>query len=874
MRPIATFPVVPRLPARLARLHDLAYNLRWSWNHDTVELFRRLDSELWESSGHNPVLLLGRVDQARLEEVAADDGFLGHLDSAARSLDLYMASETTWFRRTQVPQDGALTAYFSAEFGVTECMAFFAGGLGILAGDHLKSASDLGVPLVGVGLAYRQGYFQQQLTSAGWQREEYHDNDFHTLPLVLETRGNGDPLLVEVSYPHRPVFAQVWRAQVGRVPLYLLDANLEMNRPEDRLITGQLYGGDLELRIQQEILLGVGGYRALVALGLEPSVYHMNEGHSAFLALEYVRHLMERHRLRFDAAQVAAAAGLVFTTHTPVAAGHDHFPPELVEQYLGDYARMLGLPMGELVALGQASPGEPFSMTVLALRLAAHRNGVSRLHGAVTRAMWYALWPDVPVNEVPIGHVTNGVHLESWISREMKEVYDRYLGPDWREKPADTALWARAGQIPMDELWRTHERRRERLVAFARRRLRAQRERHEPARAADTQSEGVLDARALTIGFARRFATYKRAALLFRDADRLARLLNDPERPVQILFAGKAHPRDEPGKALIQQVEQFAREPRFRQRIVFLEDYDPAVARAMVQGVDVWLNTPRRPLEASGTSGQKAAANGVLNLSVLDGWWEEAWEDTRPLGGSGGWAIGHGEDYPDPEEQDRIEAEALYALLEEEVVPAFYQRAAGGLPRAWIQRMQASITRLCATYNTHRMVREYTERFYLPAAAHAALLLAGRASQARHLADWTTRLREGWSAVKVTAVSSTPSAVTVGDELRVSAEVQLGELKPDDVAVELYLGRVNAAGELTEAAAFPMQPTRTIADGVYLFDGTGAPCPRSGLHGFSVRVLPHSPLLLTPYLPGLITWAAPNTLSHGPALVVMSSATS
>ena len=628
MRPVQVFQVIPSLPAPLEGLRQLAYNLRWAWDHDTIELFRRLDSELWESTGHNPVLMLGSVEQGELEAAAKDEAFLAHLERKLKELDAYLNSPSTWFQRTYGDPGAMLVAYFSAEFGLTECLSVFAGGLGVLAGDHLKSASDLGVPLVGVGLLYQQGYFKQYLNPAGWQQETYEDNDFRNLPLSLELRPDGRPLTIEINYDGRVVAARIWKVRVGRVNLYLLDTNVASNRQDDRDITDQLYGGDLEMRLKQEILLGIGGHRALEALGLEPTVYHMNEGHSAFLAVEWVRRLTEKHKLSFAEARDVASAGLIFTTHTPVPAGHDYFPTALLDRYLGNYIRRLGLAPADFYGLGRQHPerqDEDFCMTVLALRTASASNGVSKLHGQVSRGMWKSIWPGVPEDEIPIGHVTNGVHFRSWISHEMNQLYDRYLGPKWREEHADANLWRRVESIPAEELWRSHERRRERLVAFARRRLRIQLQRRGAPQSEIDAADEVLDPDALTIGFARRFATYKRASLVLSDLHRLQQILNQPGRPVQIVFAGKAHPRDDAGKALIQQVVKFAQQKEFRRRLVFLEDYDMAVARYLVQGSDIWLNTPLRPLEASGTSGMKALANGGLNLSTLDGWWDEAW---------------------------------------------------------------------------------------------------------------------------------------------------------------------------------------------------------------------------------------------------------
>ena len=861
MKPIRIFSVIPSLPTPIEGLRQIAYNLRWAWDHEAIELFRRLDSDLWETSGHNPVLMLGAIDQAKLETAARDDAFLAHLNRVLRDLEEYLRGESSWFQKLcGARTDRPLVAYFSAEFGITECLSIFAGGLGILAGDHVKSASDIGAPLVGVGLLYQQGYFRQYINQAGWQQEVYENNDFHNLPLTPVYRDGGQPLMVEVALPERRVFAQVWRAQVGRVPVYLLDTNIGANeRVEDRDITDQLYGGDREMRMKQEIVLGIGGYRALEALGIEPTVYHMNEGHSAFLGLERVRRLMETRGLTFAEARELASASLVFTTHTPVEAGHDYFSAEQMDRYFGDYARRLGISRQEFLALGRRNPqeGGEFCMTVLALRLASFRNGVSRLHGEVSRRMWQGLWPGTPVEEIPIGHVTNGVHFRSWISAEMNQLYDRYLGPNWREEPANGDIWHRVHSIPAEELWRTHERRRERLVGWARRRVREQRIRRSAPLAEIEAAEEVLDPEILTIGFARRFATYKRATLLMRDFERFKRILTDPERPVQIIFAGKAHPRDDAGKELIRQITLLSRQKDLGRRLVFLQDYDTAAARYLVQGVDVWLNTPQRPLEASGTSGMKAAANGVLNLSTLDGWWDEVWRDPlRPAGI--GWAIGKGENYNNPDYQDQVEAEALYDVLERDVIPTFYDRGADRLPRKWIERMKTSIGALCHFVNTHRMVSEYTCRFYMRAHDQFRKLEKDGSARGRALAAWITHVEQAWPQVRIEAVDGDPAdTLPVGTNIRARARVELGGLSPADVAVELYLGRLNPEGEIVDACTAVMKPVERDSQGRYLFEAAGVPCSKSGLHGYTVRVLPHHVDLVSPFLPGLIAWAEP-----------------
>jgi starch phosphorylase len=853
MKPVKTFVVTPSLLQSLARLQDLAYNFRWSWNHETIDLFRRLDSDLWEKTGHNPVRMLGSVQQSRLEAAAADEGFLAHLQRVAEDLDEYLNSKSTWFSRIYNRKDQLLIAYFSAEFGITECLSIFAGGLGVLAGDHLKSASDLGLPLVGVGLLYQQGYFRQYLNEAGWQQEAYEDNDFHNLPIKLVRDEDGSPMHVKVPHPGREVTVQVWRAQVGRVPLYLLDTNIPENSPEDRDITDQLYGGTEELRIRQEMVLGIGGYRALKALDLSPTVFHMNEGHSAFLALERTRRYRERHNFSFDEARQAALAGLVFTTHTPVAAGHDYFSIELIDKYLGEYIQALGISRRDFMALGRKNPDdlqERFCMTVLALKMAVFSNGVARLHGEVSREMWQELYPDVPKDEIPITHITNGIHYQSWISKEMKELYDRYLGPRWREDLADQDIWKQAERIASEELWRTHERRRERLVAFSRLRLREQLKQRGASQVEIQAANDVLDPNILTIGFARRFATYKRATLILKDPDRLEKILNHPEHPVQLIFAGKAHPRDEAGKELIRQVVAIARQERFRQRIVFLEDYDLCVARYLVQGSDIWLNTPLRLKEASGTSGMKAAANAVLNLSILDGWWDEGYAPET------GWAIGRRENYYEQQYQDQVEAEALYGLLEREIVPMFYNRGAGSLPREWIQRMKNSIQTLCRFFNTHRMVGEYTERFYIPVSENSQKFTSDEMQRAVALTAWKSHMKENWHQVKVLDFSSPQgSDLKVGVEFEMSARIHLGDLKPEDVAIELYMGTVNPKGEIINPCIVPMELVERELNGDYTYCARSVPGGQSGLLGCTVRVLPCHPDLISRFIPGLITWA-------------------
>jgi starch phosphorylase len=848
---IRRFDVVPALPEPLRPLLDIAYDLWWSWRPDAVSLFTRLDGELWRQTHHNPVAMLGRVEQATLDAAARDEGFLTTLRRLERERQEHHA-RPTWLSKTAHQPGDWTVAYFCAEFGITECLPIYSGGLGCLAGDHLKSAAELGLPLVAVGLLYRHGYFQQYLNADGWQQESQPDLDFGTLPVQPVTNARGEQETVSVRLPGRDVVVGVWRATVGRVPLYLLDTNRPENRAEDRGITGQLYGGDQELRIKQEIVLGIGGVRALSAVGIEPDVCHMNEGHSAFLGLERIRTLIETHGVSFDEAREAAAAGHVFTTHTPVPAGIDRFPPTLVERYFKEEVGRYKLDMEGLLALGREDVGnkrEEFSMAVMALRLSHFANGVSKLHGVVSREMWQRIWPSLPEQEVPIGHVTNGVHARSWLSRDLSEVLDRYLGEQWRADPTDHAAWSGIDEVPDEELWRTHERQRQRTIVWARRKLRAQLEARGTSAEHTKLACDQLDPAAFTIGFARRFATYKRATLLMRDADRLLKLLGDAERPVQILIAGKSHPADGGGKDLIRQIVHFARE-RGNHKIVFLENYDIHVARYLVQGCDVWLNTPRRGMEASGTSGMKAALNGVLNVSILDGWWDEAFEPEV------GWAIGRRENYDDAAYADEVESRALYELLEREVVPMFYERDERGVPLRWVAWMKRCIARLAPVYNTNRMLQEYTERLYLPSLDRARSLNADTIRGARQLAAEKQALRRGWGQVRVTDVTvDREGPVGVRESLRVEADVKLGGLSVEQVNVQLYVGRVGNDGELTDGRAIDMRPVLAgeSSTGRAVF-AAEVRASNSGRHGFAVRVVPGDKWMSTHPEPGLIHW--------------------
>ncbi len=706
-------PVKFSLPRRIKRLGELSYNLWWVWHPEAQRLFKEIDSLLWEDSYHNPIKFLQEVDRPRLNAVTNDRYFLDKYDRVLREFDRYMNEKDTWFFRAYPELKDELMAYFSFEFGLHESLMVYAGGLGILSGDHLKESSDLGIPLVGVGFVYTYGYFSQRISEDGWQQAENVPIDFDSLPLIQLLDENGDPIKISIDLPGRKVFARIYELNVGRVKLFLLHTNIPDNDPNDRQLTDRLYISDLELRISQEILLGMGGVRALRALGYEPTAWHMNEGHSAFLTLERALEYVEKGMTFEQAAEVIKKTN-IFTTHTPVPAGNDEFPLWLIDKYFVQTWSDLGLSRDDFIKLAkikQSWGGDAFSMPILALKLSEFRNGVSELHGQVARQMWNFLWPDKKAEDVPIDHITNGIHTETWLARRIGILFSRYLGADWVDHIDDPDLWAQVENIPDDEFWRVRRHLKRKLVAYIINRARTQWKSTQVHPVQTIASGVLLDPYALTIGFARRFATYKRANLILRDYDRLLKIVTNERMPVQFIFAGKAHPADEPGKQMIQEVYRAVKAPQFGGRLVFLEDYDMNIARYLVQGVDVWLNTPRRPREASGTSGMKAALNGTLNFSVLDGWWREGYN------GHNGWAIG--DDIvkaTDPESQDTADAESLYETLENDIVPLYYeQRSADNLPAEWIARQKESVRTLGGKFSMRRMVKEYMLSMYEPA---------------------------------------------------------------------------------------------------------------------------------------------------------------
>ena len=845
-----SYNIVPTLPEALEPLREVSSNVWWTWEPSARRLFRHLDPELWNRTNHNPVRMLQLSRQARLEELATDKTFLRELKLVYDAFQKYLTRKDTYGKNSTGLALQKPVAYFSAEFGFHESIPNYSGGLGILSGDHCKSASDLDLNFVAIGLLYRHGYFRQEIDKDGVQHAISLNQNFHHLP-IRGVRKDDRAVLVDVRILDRDVYARIWELHVGRVKLYLLDTDIPENDSEDRLITAELYGGDLEMRMRQEILLGIGGVNALNVLGIEPEVFHMNEGHSAFLGLERIRRIVAEKKLNFYAALQVAASANVFTTHTPVPAGNDSFPRDMMRKYFGSFATEIGLPFDEFFSFGQTrlNADDPFSMTILALRLSRHSNGVSKLHGEVSRGLWKDVWTGVPEHEVPITSVTNGIHTKTWLAPEFLELYNKYLG-DWEENLTNEDFWRRVIDIPDAVLWDAHQQLKLRLVQFVRDRVKAQRERMGESPESIRAANRILDPEILTIGFARRFATYKRGALLFTDKDRLHKLLNDSTRPVQFIFAGKAHPRDEGGKSLIQEVYKFSRESGFHNRIVFVEDYDTYIARRLTQGVDLWLNNPLRPLEASGTSGMKAPPNGGLNLSVLDGWWGEGFN------GNNGWAIGAEIKGGTVEFQNEVDAASLYQLLENQIIPLYYAKPDGKLPLAWLQLMRESIRSVTPEFNSHRMVKEYTERLYIPAGHAYREFSQNDCAAANDLSQWKTRIRKDWPQVKIDQVevgNKDRQNIPVGESLEVSARVHLGAVDPQHVKVEAYHGEADNGG-IKNPAITTLNQSGQNGDGSYLYRGS-VPASESGAYGFSIRVLPTHPHLQQDHELRLITWS-------------------
>ncbi|GAC1385741.1 MAG: alpha-glucan family phosphorylase [Herpetosiphon sp.] len=840
--------VFPTIPRRISRLHELAYNLWWSWHPEAQQLYMDLDPDLWQRVGHNPVRQLAEVDPARLNRLAADTAFVNRYDAILADFDRYIDPGCpTWFRTAHGNVQGKNIAYFSAEFGIHESLPIYSGGLGVLAGDHIKEASDLGLPFVGVGFLYPQGYFTQRITRDGTQEAFYEKVEFSDIPATAAVGPDGKEVLIDVDLPGRRVYAKVWKFQVGRIPLYLLDTDVPGNAPADRELSARLYGGDQTLRIAQEIMLGIGGLRALRALGVPVDVIHLNDSHPVFAVLERVRELVAEG-LPWLSAREIVRASTVFTTHTPVPAGNEVFNYDLIDTYFSNYWAGLGLSRDQFhdLARQQQPWGSAFSMTVLALRFSAMHNGVSKLHGAVARRMWQFLYPGVTENDVPIIHITNGVHTGTWLAPELRQLYNRYLPADWEEEVDAPGSWAAVDDIPDAELWAAHQHRKRRMIDYARQVVRAHRLRLGEGPASIAAVDELLDPNAVTIGFARRFATYKRATLIMRDMERLIRLLGSPERPVQIIYAGKAHPADEPGKSLIQAVYNASRTAECVGRIVFLENYDMSMSRHLVSGCDVWLNNPIRPHEASGTSGEKASLNGLPNCSILDGWWAEGYEPGN------GWAIGEEREYQDIETQNVADAEALYAVLEQDVVPTFFDRGTDGIPHRWVAIMKAAIRSCAPRFSMRRQVKDYTNCLYIPTLQRSHALNRDHYQGAERLAAWKQRIYQSWPDVQIEVEGPKHQQFALGDNIAVTAHVFLANLQPADVIVELVAGR-DQAGTIEELDSVLLSPV-TRADLVYEYQGR-LTIERGGTLVYGVRLLPAHNDQASKFELGLVRWA-------------------
>ncbi len=840
-----TVTVNPPLPESIARLRDLSYNLWFSWQSQAWELYKNINPGLWESVEHNPVKFLLRVRREELERVAADKNYLKKYDEIMASYDRYMSGEK-WYLQTYPRYKDKPIAYFSAEFGLHESCPIYSGGLGVLAGDHIKSASDLGLPLVGVGLLYKHGYFKQVINSDGCQENHYQDLNFNEIPVTPVVGNSGLDATVPVELPGRTVFVRLWEAHVGLARLIFLDTDLPVNMEDDRKITGQLYGGGREMRIIQEIVLGVGGVRALNELGITPAVWHINEGHSAFLTLERLLKMVN-NGVPSAIAREAIRANTIFTTHTPVPAGHDVFDRHLAEKHLAVLCHDTGMDCDKLMELGWDAEQNEFNMTILAMRMTGFCNGVSKLHGEVTRQMMHRFYPNIPVEEVPVTSVTNGVHSGSWIAEEWKNVFYKYLGEDWSDRITDSIFWQRINDIPERVIWDTHLQLKNKTIRYIREIIKQKCRRNHESEEIVADAGGVLMPHALTIGFARRFATYKRAALIFSDPERLAAMLNDIDRPVQIVFAGKAHPKDCDGQELIKKVIDYSREEPFKGKIVFFENYDINLARYLVHGVDVWLNTPRWPMEASGTSGMKAAMNGVLHCSVLDGWWPEAYN------GQNGFAIGNTGDLQfDEQQQDRNDTYYLYKVLEEKVIPLYYEREKD-IPGQWVARMRSSMRTIIPHFSTARMVMEYAEKLYVPAIDRGIAFMESNYATAEQACRFKRFIQENWHHVKVEHTRTNGRwDMQAGEELAVESLVKLGPIKPSEVAVEIALGS-DKGPYISNLSTIGMELKDKLGDGTYRF--TGKVPLHQGTYGYTVRVRPVYQFMIGKFEIPLVRWA-------------------
>ncbi len=844
--------VNPQLPKRIGRITEIANNLWWSWNTEFLRLFKKIDKDLWEKCDKNPVKFLKSVDQEKLEDASKDLSFVREYDKIVENFDNYMNSRDTWFSRKYPDNRNDLIAYFSAEYGLDQTIAIYSGGLGILSGDHLKSASDLGIPLVAVGLLYKNGYFHQVIDAYGNQRPEYKDIDLYDLPITPVKDIDGNDLIIYIKFPKRRIYLKTWEVNVGRVKLYLLDSDIDINNIEDRDTTARLYGGDQEMRIRQEIILGMGGVNVLKRLGLRPTVYHMNEGHSAFLNLEIIKNIIKEKQVSFEVAKDIASSKTVFTTHTPVPAGNDIFPLGLVEKYFKDFWPRLGLTREEFLKLGMKpceglEPG--FNMGILALKIAGKKNGVSKLHREVSRELFSEVWPHIPAKESPITYVTNGIHTCTWLAPRLKELYNKYLMPYWQDNIHDDSTWERIKAIPDDKLWKVHTDRKIKLLALVKENVTNRLRREGVGYDEINEIVSKLNPDALTIGFARRFATYKRATLIFKDIERITQILNDENRPVQLIFAGKAHPADKEGQDLVRYIHEISMKPQFKGKIFLLENYSIEISRYLVSGVDVWLNNPRRPMEASGTSGQKASVNGVVNFSVLDGWWAEGYNQRN------GWTIGTNAEYSSYEEQDKADSESMYYTLENKIIPTYYDRDRNGISKRWMEIMKESIISTGGKYSTARMLVDYTEQLYMPL-CNLTKKYYTDLNNVAEFNSWKQDMYSNWKDIQIEQLDDNADNITVdaGSQIEVRAVVTLPNIKPEYIRTEVYYGKFLDDGTVEDVKIIPMKLERAEEDNKKYYYVAKIDLVSGGNYGYTFRVMPQNEMILDSANLDLIKW--------------------
>lgn len=843
--------VNPQLPKEISKLSEIANNLWWSWNTEYLKLLKQIDRDLWENVGKNPVKFLKLVSQERLEKASQNQEFLKQYNIVANNFENYMNSKNTWFSKNYPKNENDLIAYFSAEYGLDETIPIYSGGLGILSGDHLKSASDLGLPFVAVGMLYKEGYFIQKLSKYGEQENNYVKADLNNLPIEAVKDSEGKDLKITVDYPERKLYLKVWKINVGRIKLYLMDSDIDENSEEDKKVTLQLYGGDQDMRIKQEIVLGMGGVKLLKTLGLNPTVYHMNEGHSSFLTLELIKDLMEEKKISFEMAKDITTSKTVFTTHTPVPAGNDIFPLDLVEKYFKDFWPKIGLSREEFLKLGM-KPTEKldngFNMGILALKNAGKKNGVSKLHGAVSRELFGEVWPNIAANESPIGYVTNGIHTCSWLAQNLKELYNEYLIPYWQDNMQKDDVWKQIKDIPNERLWNEHQARKMKMLKMVKENTTERLKRVGIPYEEIKEITSKINPNALTIGFARRFATYKRATLIFKDLERITQILNDSERPIQLIFAGKAHPLDKVGQDLIKYINELAMKPQFKGKIFVLENYNIGMSRYLISGCDVWLNNPRRPMEASGTSGQKASVNGVINFSVLDGWWAEGYDQTN------GWTIGTNAEFTSYEEQDLADSESLYNTLENKIIPLYYENREENIPNNWVEIMKNSIITTGGKYSTQRMVIDYTNKMYIPLCNLYNTYYSNLESVAEY-SQWKSELNNSWNDIEIKQLNNLSDiSMDAGNKINVECEVKLPNIKVENIEAQVYYGKIAENGMVDNIEIIPMKlKAKNETEKVYTFEAK-IELTTGGDYGYTFRVMPKHEMLLESSDLNLIKW--------------------